>query len=71
MTVVCLISLLRQIILMCVGTTFDYATASAKKYGLPVLIGIWVGESILVMLVLVSFADKRNQMGQLPTRLLV
>jgi exo-beta-1,3-glucanase (GH17 family) len=28
------------------GTTFDLATASAKKYGLPVLIGIWVGGTI-------------------------
>ena len=71
MTVVRLTSPRRRIILMCIGTTFDYATASAKKYGLPVLIGIWVGEFILVMLVLVSFADKRNQMGRLPTRLLV
>ncbi|KAF9792566.1 glycoside hydrolase superfamily [Thelephora terrestris] len=28
------------------GTTFDHATASAKKYGLPVLIGIWVDGTI-------------------------
>jgi len=30
----------------CIGTTFDYATASAQKYGLPVLIGIWVDGTI-------------------------
>jgi len=28
----------------CAGTTFDLATAAAKKHGLPVLIGIWVGK---------------------------
>ena len=31
------------------GTTFDYATAAAKKYGLPILIGIWVGKFSLVV----------------------
>lgn len=36
------------------GTTFDSAAASAKKYGLPVLIGIWVG-----MFVLTGFAEFR------------
>lgn len=28
------------------GTTFDRAAAAAKTYGLPVLIGIWVGGSV-------------------------
>ncbi|KAF9650606.1 glycoside hydrolase [Thelephora ganbajun] len=28
------------------GTTFDFATAAAKKHGLPVLIGIWVDGTI-------------------------
>ena len=31
------------------GTTFDFATAAAKKYGLPILIGIAVGKFVPVI----------------------
>ena len=52
------------------GTTFDYATAAAKKYGLPVLIGIWVGKfSLAVSQTFRLPTRKKTQMGRSPTLL--